>query len=292
MPKLWYCHPENFLFGRSLLPLPKLPEMIYLREIDLRETTLHKYFPFNLPVFSEWEPIIFSNPVTFLVGENGSGKSTLLEAIACASQSIAIGSESVNTDPTLKEVRKLSDEMKLIWNKPNHQGFFLRAEDFYNYVKKISSIRVELESEISRTEREYQNHSTYAKGLAKMPFIRELQDIKQRYGDGLDVYSHGESFLEFFQERFIPGGMYLLDEPEAALSPLSQLGFLSLLKEMVLKDAQFIISTHSPILMAYPGALLLNLDQIPISAVLWDELEHVTLTRDFLNSPNDFLRHL
>jgi predicted ATPase len=98
--------------------------------------------------------------------------------------------------------------------------------------------------------------------------------------------------LEFFQQRFVPGGLYLLDEPEAALSPLRQLGFLSLLKEMVDREAQFIIATHSPILMAYPEAEILSFDHVPLKNVSWETLEHVTLTRDFLNNPHGYLRHL
>ena len=101
-----------------------------------------------------------------------------------------------------------------------------------------------------------------------------------------------ESFLTLFQARFVPGGLYLLDEPEAALSPLRQLGFLSMLKEMLAQDAQFIIATHSPILMAYPKATILSFDHAPLQPVSYDDLEHVTLTRDFLNNPAAFLRHL
>ena len=125
-----------------------------------------------------------------------------------------------------------------------------------------------------------------------MPYARELNDLENRYGEGLEYHSHGEGYLELFQSRFVPGGLYLLDEPEAALSPLRQLGFLSLLKEMVNQDAQFIIATHSPILMAFPGATLLNFDHIPLQEATWEQLEHVTLTRDFLTNPQAFLRHI
>ncbi len=98
--------------------------------------------------------------------------------------------------------------------------------------------------------------------------------------------------MELFQSRFIPGGLYLLDEPEAALFPLRQLGFLSAQKETINLNGQFIIATHSPILMAFPGAELLSFDHTPIKNVNWDSLEHVRLTRDFLNNPKNYLRHL
>ena len=116
--------------------------------------------------------------------------------------------------------------------------------------------------------------------------------MERRYGDGLDSQSHGESFLALFQSRFVPGGLYLLDEPEAPLSPLHQLSLLAAIKAMVEQDAQFVIATHSPIVMAYPGATILNFDTTPVSPVGYDDLEHVNLMRDFLNGPEAFLRHL
>jgi len=266
--------------------------MIHLRGIELSNIGSQKDFPFNLPMIHAWETLTLTSPVTFFVGENGSGKSTLMEAAACAIGSITIGSESAVTDPTLEDLRRLAKTMKLVWNKRTHRGFFLRAEDFFGYVKQLSKTRLELEGDLRRVDEEYAERSDYARNLARMPFATELHDVQNRYGDGLDLHSHGESYLELFQERFVPGGLYLLDEPEAALSPLRQLGFLSLLKEMVSQEAQFIIATHSPILMAYPEAVILSFDQIPLQPVQWDMLEHVKLTRDFLNNPKSFLRYL
>jgi predicted ATPase len=117
--------------------------------------------------------------------------------------------------------------------------------------------------------------------------------MKNRYGEkDLDSYSHGEAFLNLFQARFVPGGLYLLDEPEAALSPSRQLSFLSALKQMVGQEAQFIIATHSPIILAYPGAQILQFHEGAIREVKYNGLEHVNLTRDFLANPEAFLRHL
>jgi predicted ATPase len=119
-----------------------------------------------------------------------------------------------------------------------------------------------------------------------------LSAIKNRYGKDLDQYSHGESFLTLFQARFVPDGLYLLDEPEAALSPMRQLTFLSALKQMLGQNAQFIIATHSPILLAFPDAQILQFADGKIQDVKYDQLEHVQLTKDFLNNPESFLRHL
>jgi predicted ATPase len=237
--------------------------MIHLRSIELRYTPEAKSFPFTLPVVNLWEPLVFTSPVTYFVGENGSGKSTLMEAIACAIGAITIGSESVKTDPTLKEIRNLGKLLKISWNKRTHRGFFLRAEDFFGYVKQLSKTRAELEDDLNKVDEEYRERSEFARGLARISYTRELSDIQNRYGDGLNLHSHGESYLELFQSRFIPDGLYLLDEPEAALSPLRQLGFLSLLKDMVKRDSQFIIATHSPILMAFPDGVILSFDQVP-----------------------------
>jgi predicted ATPase len=119
-----------------------------------------------------------------------------------------------------------------------------------------------------------------------------LADIERRYGIDLDANSHGQSFLRVFESRFVPGGLYLLDEPEAPLSPQSQLALMMMMMRMVAEDAQFVIATHSPILLAYPGARIYSCDQLPIAEVQYGDLEHVTLTRDFLNDPERFLRHL
>jgi len=266
--------------------------MIHLRTISVQPAPSDR-FPFNLPVVQTWpSPLEFTTPVTFFVGENGSGKSTILEAMATAANMITAGRAEASQDASLESVRRLGDGMRLSWNKRTRRGFFLRAEDFIGYVRKNEATRVDMEAELQRVDEEYVGRSDYAKGLAKMPFAGQLHDMRKRYGEGLDTRSHGQQFLDFFRNRFVPGGLYLLDEPEAPLSPMRQLGLLALLKEMVEKDAQFIIATHSPILMAFPGATILSFDRVPVSQAAYETLEHVTITRDFLNNPDSFLRHL
>lgn len=266
--------------------------MIHLRSVQKREMRETDDFPFNVPIIQALQEISFQAPVTFFVGENGSGKSTLMEAIACAIGSVTVGSESVKTDPTLAHMRKLADYLRLTWSKRTHKGFFLRAEDFFGYAKQIAKTRHELEQELNNVDREYAGRSKYAKDLAKMPHRNEIGALQRRYGDGLDVRSHGESFLGLFQSRFVPGGLYLLDEPEAPLSPLRQLSFLSMLKQMTAEDAQFIIATHSPIILAFPEAQIMSFNDGTINNIPYDELEHVTLTRAFLNDPQSYMRHL
>jgi predicted ATPase len=265
--------------------------------LHLKSITFHPFseaqgFPFNLPLVQALDKLEFTTPVTFFVGENGTGKSTLLEAIACAVDAVTVGSESLRTDKSLADIRRLAQALKLAWGKRTHRGFFLRAEDFFGYARQMSQVRAELEKDLSAVDEEYRGRSNLAISLAKLPYQRELGDMQQRYGDGLDNRSHGESFLALFQNRFVPDGLYLLDEPEAPLSPLRQLAFLAMLKEMVEQKGQFIIATHSPLILAFPGATILSFDKLPIQPVAYGDLEHVNLTKAFLNDPEAFLRHL
>src|SRR5213076_1818447 len=119
-----------------------------------------------------------------------------------------------------------------------------------------------------------------------------IAEMEKRYGTSLDANSHGESFLRLFQSRFVPGGLYLMDEPEAPLSPQSQLGLLAMIDNMVAQDAQFIIATHSPLLLAFPAAQIYSFDSIPVRAVAYEDLDHVRITRDFLNAPERYLSQI
>lgn len=249
-------------------------------------------FPFDIPLFQTLETISFDKPVTFFVGENGTGKSTLLEGIAAATGSIAVGAEDIKTDPTLAHARTLAKQMTLSWRLKTRKGFFLRAEDFLNFSRKIKSIREEMKRNLEEVEIEYKDRSLFAQGQARMPYLRSIAEMERNYGADLDARSHGESFLKLFHARFVPGGLYLLDEPETPLSPMKQLSFISMMKEMVAQNCQFIIATHSPILMAFPDAAIWSFDSAPIARLSYEELEHVNLTRDFLTNPERFLRHL
>ncbi len=267
--------------------------MIHLTSIEKRPSFPQEgTFPYNVPVIARLEKVRFESSVTFLVGENGSGKSTFLEALATAVRLPTVGAEEADNDPSLATVRQLSRHLRLSWTKRTGRGFYLRAEDFFGFAKRIAQMQAELQSEMASVDAEYEGRSDYAKGLAKMAYSGQLAAIEESYGDGLDARSHGEAFLALFQARFAPNGLYLLDEPEAPLSPLRQVGLLALLKEMVARDAQFIIATHSPILMAFPGATILSFDQSPPEPVSWESLEHVSVTRGFLNDPQLYLNHL
>jgi predicted ATPase len=249
-------------------------------------------FPFNVPVVRALETLSVDSAVTFFVGENGSGKSTILEGIAAAAGLPAVGSVGVADDQTLNAQRALGRALRLTWRQRSRRGFFLRAEDFFGFTKTLARMRSEFLTRLDELEVEYQDRSAYAKRLAQGPVRRSLAEMESRYGIDLDANSHGQSFLKLFVSRFVPGGLYLLDEPEAPLSPQSQLALIAMIGDMVAQHAQFIIATHSPILLAIPGALIYSCDRVPIESVRFDELDHVVLTRDFLNDPARFLRHL
>jgi predicted ATPase len=255
-------------------------------------------YPFTVPAVRALaglrDGLALDAPVTCFVGENGSGKSTLLEGLAAAAGLPTVGSVDVARDPTLAPARALAKRLKLAWAKRTPRGFFLRAEDFFGFKQRLLRERAELEARLEELDVEYreQGRSDYARGLAMGPARSSLGEMTRRYGADLDARSHGESFLALFQARLVPQGLYLLDEPEAALSPQRQLALLAMLREAVAEGAQFVLATHSPLLLAYPGARLYSFDAEPPAAVAWEELEHVRLTRDFLAAPERFLRYL
>ena len=252
----------------------------------------HDRFPFDVPAVRNLGRVELESAVTFLVGENGSGKSTLLEALAIAVGLPAVGSDRTANDKTLSAQRDLARYVRLEWRGRRHRGFFLRAEDFFGFSARLRRQKREHAAELSRIDREMSDASEYARGLVRGPHLASIGAIESSYGAELDAQSHGESFLALFQARLVPGGLFLLDEPEAALSPQSQLAFLAMVKDTVDSGGQFIIATHSPILMAAPGAGILSFDMDPPSFVPFDELEHVNLMRDFLANPERYLRHL
>lgn len=265
--------------------------MIHLRRLTL-EPGDESAYPFSVPAVQASRVLEFTASVTFFVGENGSGKSTLLEALAVKCRMPAVGSDDVHEDETLRHARRLAAAMRLAWNARVRRGFFLRAEDFFGFTKRLAMERAEFQARLRELDEEYRDASAFARDLAMGPVKGSLAAMRRSYGEDLDANSHGESFLKLFRARFAPDGLYLLDEPEAPLSPTSQLALLAMLQEMVAKGGQFVIATHSPILLAFPGATIWSFDERPPRAVPYDELDHVRVTRDFLLAPERYLRHL
>lgn len=239
-------------------------------------------FPFSVPSIQRSPQGEFGAAVTFLVGENGSGKSTLLEALAIAAGLPVAGGADTKQDATLDGVRPLARAMKLSWGLRTGQGFFLRAEDFFNFSRRLRS----MEEELGGLAEKYQG--THAYGYLKA----QEAAVHKPYGGDLDHRSHGESFLDFFKARIHGRGLYLIDEPEAALSPQRQFAFATMLLEESRRGCQFIVASHSPIILSLPGAEIWEFGDDGIVARPFADLEHVRFSRQFLESPERFWRHL
>lgn len=241
----------------------------YIQEVFLNEPLAPESYLNTLPAvryLQEGNRLAFSKDVTFLVGENGTGKSTLLEAIAVACGFNPEGGTRNFNFSTRATHSELWKHLTISRASYPRDGFFLRAESFYNA-------------------------ATYIEELDEVPsFAPPL--IGSYGGVSLHQRSHGESFLALIQNRFGGEGLYLLDEPEAALSPSRLLTLMAQINQLAKADSQFIIATHSPILMAFPDACLYQLTETGIKQVDYRETEHYCLTKRFLNDPERMLRYL
>lgn len=239
-------------------------------------------FPFNVPTLASLDSLQFSSPVVFLMGANATGKSTFLEALAIASQRVVVGGKDLKHDESLDSIRPLAQAMRLSWAPRTAKGFSLRAEDFFNFARRNRDLSAELAGYAAQHD-----DDPRVKGY----LLGQQRQLEDRYGN-LEAVSHGEGFLRVFQSRIVAGGLYLLDEPEAALSPHSQLGFLYLMHRAIQQGSQFIIATHSPIIASFPDAQILSFDHGRIESVAYEELENVRLYRQFLQNPANYLERL
>ncbi|WP_405282517.1 AAA family ATPase [Gaopeijia maritima] len=248
-------------------------------------------FPLGLPFLRELD-LEFSESVTLLAGANGSGKSTLLEAIAIECGFPALGRAAPRDDPSLESIRPLARALQLSWDRRTRHGLFLRAEDVFGFILGLRTQREHLEAELRAAEVRLEGASEYARRLGLGPLRSSIGALVARYGENPDARSHGETFLHLFRERLTPGGLYLLDEPEAALSPESQLALVSMLSDAVGAGSQFVVATHSPLLLAIPGATLYEFDGDAVRRTAWDDLASVRLWQGVLGAPERYLRHL
>jgi predicted ATPase len=239
----------------------------FLIEMRLDRTRIPSFdtYPFSLNAVRNLDALPLHRSVTFIIGENGSGKSTLLEALAVAWGFNAEGARRISTSIRAPAIHHCTTmQLSRGYKKPSN-GYFLRAESFYNVATEIE-------------------------GLDKEPGGRPI--IASYGGVSLHAQSHGESFLALLLHRFSGNGFYILDEPEAALSPTRQMSALVRIHQLVQDGAQFVISTHSTILMAYPEAWIYRLDEDGITRIAYEETEHYQITRDFLNNHQMMLKVL
>ncbi len=240
----------------------------FLVELRLRRESVPQFerYPFNLPVVRGLERIRFHPQVTFFVGENATGKSTLLEAIAVA---LGLNPEggtrnfNFSTRSSHSELHRHIRISKGVRKPVN--SFFMRSESYFN-----------LATEIEELDR----------GPLGPPIIDSYGGVP------LHEQSHGEAFFACFRNRFGGGGLYILDEPEAALSPLRQVAFLKIMHDLLKKRSQFVIATHSPIILAYPDSKILECSDHGLREISWKESQAYSLTRQFLERPDEMLREL
>ena len=216
-------------------------------------------YPYALPAITQFHEIEFHPKVTFVVGENGSGKSTLTEALAVAWGFNAEGGNKNHTVSTRASHSNLHKALKLVRSpKSARDGFFLRAESFYNVATQID----------------------------------EIGYMDSYGGRSLHEQSHGESFWSMLEHKFHGNGLYILDEPEAALSPSRQMSMLVRMHDLIAENSQFIIATHSPILMAYHDSWIYQIGPRGLERVAYEDTEHFEVTRNFLNRHKDVVRQL
>jgi predicted ATPase len=263
--------------------------MAFIRSFSIQADQQHP-FPFNIPAVRFAKGIALGDQVTIFVGDNGCGKSTLLESLAYSIDIPLIGGRIGGASPSFAAAKTIKSYLEIDWQNQTQKGFFFRAEDFSHFIDNVDREMEKIAMELLDL-----------KGKVDDSVIRQMREnmnyagasMRKNYGVDVNTLSHGEAFLTILQTRVRDKGIFILDEPEAALSPLKQLSLLAFILE-VLKSGktQFIIATHSPILMGIPDAVLYEIREESMERVQYTETDHYRITKRFLVDPESYLRHL
>ncbi|MEI9912488.1 MAG: AAA family ATPase [Bacteroidota bacterium] len=262
--------------------------MPFLKSFSIN-TNKKSPFPFNIAAVQFAKQIQLDNKVTVFIGDNGCGKSTLLESLALQ-LNLPLISGFIKDNAGFEAAGILQPYIEIEWKRQTSKGFFFRAEDFSDFVNSVGNERRKIAGDLSEL-----------KGVVDDSIINQMSEsmnyklyqMRKDYGENMQAFSHGEAYLKILQTRIGDKGIYLLDEPEAALSPLKQLSLLFFIMEVVKSGhAQFIISTHSPILMGLRDALLYEIREDSMQQVNYKDTDHYRITKTFLNDPEHYLKHL
>lgn len=261
--------------------------MPYIKKLSLN-TNRENPFPYNVNSVRFAKDITLDSAVTFFIGDNGTGKSTLIETLACWLQLPHMDGNTYSKD-SFSAARTLVPYLDVTWGIDMPTGFFFRAEDFGDLMNSATRRELEIKEQLGLY------------GELPEAIIQEMVDnsnyqkysVKKDYGQELDSFSHGEAYLQVLEQQVHRNGIFILDEPEAALSPSRQLALIHYIKTHISSGkAQYIIASHSPILMAFPEATIYEITQNGMEKTALEDTEHFSLTRDFLNNPDAFLRGL
>lgn len=262
--------------------------MPYISSIHF-DTEKTQPFPYNVPSIRFAKNLELKAPITFFIGDNGTGKSTLIETIAFRLQ-LPHMDGSGYAKRSFDAARTLVPYLNLGFRINRTVGFFFRAEDFGDYLNSVDRSDARIHSLMGIKEGEVPEH-----------IMKEMKDnanfqihhMRKNYGQELQSFSHGEAYMKIIQEKITSRGIYILDEPEAALSPAKQLSLIYFIQEHLNNHrSQFIIATHSPILMGIPKARIFEINEKGMQETPLEETEHYSITKTFLNNPDLYLRHL
>jgi predicted ATPase len=263
--------------------------MAFIRSFSINTDKQHP-FPFNIPAVRFAKEVALGEKVTVFIGDNGTGKSTLLESIAYAVDLPLIGGRIGGASPSFAAAKEIKPYLEIQWKWELRKGFFFRAEDFSHFIDGVDREREKIAMELIDL-----------KGKVDDSVIKQMREnmnyagfrMRKQYGQDMQAFSHGEAYLTILQTRIMDKGIFILDEPEAALSPLKQLSLLAFIMQVLAGgNTQFLIATHSPILMGIPDALLYEIREDGMERVAYKETDHYRITRRFLDDPESYLRHL
>jgi predicted ATPase len=257
-----------------------------IEEIILSRNQQNTY-PFNLDLLNQNISLDVGSPVIILWGDNGSGKSSFLKMI-----NSKLGLIEINYPNKAKDSLKPISSILFKPSTGKIKGFYFDSLVFINYIDYINKEIEDARANMSRVDVEYKEKSEYSKMMAKSPYARTIHELDSMYKGDLIKSSHGESFLDFFSSRLKDNQLYLLDEPETPLSIQNQLTLLAMIIDATKKGCQFIIATHSPVLAAFPNAIIYELENNCFNKKSFDEIKNIQLLKQFLNQKEQFLKHL